>query len=184
MIYDFTLFKTKRGEGEAWLERQLGTLHTGRASLGILDGVMIESYGSHMAIPHVAGVSVEDARTIRIAPWDKGHIKEIEKALNNANLGVSVSVDDLGLRVFFPELTTERRHLFVKLVKERLEESRIALRAEREKIWSDIQEQEREGVMTEDEKFRAREDLQKLVDEGNATLEAIKDRKEKEVLGN
>ncbi|OHA84252.1 MAG: ribosome recycling factor [Candidatus Yonathbacteria bacterium RIFOXYC1_FULL_52_10] len=183
MQYNFAPFKKKVADTTEWLSNELSGIHTGRATPAILDHVSIESYGSRMAVPHVAGITIEDARTLRVSPWDKAQVKDIEKAVYDANLGLSVSVDSDGLRIIFPELTTERRTQFVKIVRAKLEDSRIALRTEREKISSDITEQEREGNMSEDEKFRAKDELQKLVDEGNAKLEAVADKKETEIMG-
>ena len=149
----------------------------------VLDGVSVESYGSRVPLNNVANVSIEDPKTLRIAPWDKNQIKDIEKAIAGANLGLSVATDDMGIRVIFPQLTTETRQSLVKVLKEKLEEQRITLRRERERIWEDVQAKEREGKLTEDEKFRAKEELQKIIDEINRTLEAIFEKKQKEVMG-
>lgn len=183
MAYNFSPFKNKTAEIETWLSKELSGLHTGRATPAILDAISIDSYGSRVTISHIGSISTEDARTLRIAPWDKGQMKAIEKAINEANLGVSVSVDDIGLRVNFPELTTERRIALKKVLHKKLEEARVSLRAEREKVWGDIQERERKGEMPEDEKFRSKDELQKIIDEGNKKLEGIAERKEKEIMG-
>lgn len=183
MTYDFSSFKKRIREIEEYLGKDLSSIQTGRASMAILDGVAIESYGSRLAIVHVATVATEDPRTLRIVPWDKSNSKEIEKAINIANLGVSVSVDDGGLRVFFPPLTTERRVSYTKLAREKVEEARIEIKSDREKTKNDIVANEREGLMSEDEKTRALEELQKLVDEANSALGALGDKKEKEILG-
>lgn len=183
MNYNFSLFKSKTSEIETWLSKELSGLHTGRATPAILDVVSIVSYGSRVAVSHVGSISTEDARTLRVAPWDKGQIKVIEKAINEANLGVSVSADDAGLRVNFPELTTERRTALKKIVSQKLEEARVSLRAEREKVWNDIQAREKKGEMSEDDKFRSKDELQKLVDEANKKLESVALRKEKEISG-
>lgn len=89
----------------------------------------------------------------------------------------------MGLRVQFPELTGERRTQLIKLAKEKLEQARIALRNEREAVWNDIQKQEKDGSMSEDEKFRGKEDMQKVIDEGNRKLEELFEKKEKEIQG-
>ena len=136
-----------------------------------------------MPISHVATIATEDPRTLKIVPWDKTQVKDIEKAIMAANLGLSVSVDDTGIRVSFPQLTTERRIGLIKILKEKLEEARVSVRGEREKVWNDIQEKERAGKMPEDEKFKGKEELQKIVDDAHKKLEAIFEKKEKEVLG-
>lgn len=183
MAYDFSAFKKRTDDIAEHLKKELSAIHTGRASTTILDGVFIESYGARLAIPHVATVANEDARTIRIVPWEKSNGKEIEKAINAANLGVSVAVDEGGLRVFFPDLTTERRVAFTKIVREKLEDARIEIKGEREKTKNDIVAKQRDNEMSEDEKVIALEDLQKFVDGANSLLEALGDKKEKEILG-
>ena len=182
MQYNFSNFKTEINKIAEYLSKEYSQLNIGRASPIILDGVSVESYGSYVPLKNVASVSIEDPKTLRIAPWDKNQIKEIEKAIVSSNLGLSVAVDTAGIRVIFPQLTTETRQTLVKVLKEKLEESRITVRKERERIWDEVQKLEKEGKMTEDEKFRAKEDLQKVIDEINGKLEDIFIRKEKEVL--
>ncbi len=177
MQYNFSNFKSELKKVEEFLAKEYNQLNIGRASPMILDGVSVESYGSYMPIKNVASVSIEDAKTIRIAPWDKNQIKDIERAIVAANLGLSVAVDDAGIRVIFPQLTTETRQKLVKVLKEKLEESRITVRRERENVLKEIDE------LTEDEKFRAKDELQKIIDEANGQLEAIFEKKEKEVMG-
>lgn len=183
MTYNFSEFKKKAGEIAEHLGKEFSAIHTGRASSAILEGIFIESYGAQLAIPHVATIASEDARTLRIVPWDKTNGKEIEKAINAANLGISVSTDDAGLRVFFPPLTTERRVAFTKVVRDKVESARVTLKGVREQTKNDIIEIERDGGMSEDEKVRSLEELQKFVDEANNNLESIGDKKEKEILG-
>jgi len=182
MAYNLTFLENKLEEVQTWLSGEFSSIHTGRAIPALLDGVAIDSYGSKTAVNHVAAVTTEDPRTLRVAPWDKSQIKDIEKAINDANLGVSTSSDDQGLRVFFPELTTERRQAFVKITKEKLEDARVSVRGEREKVWSDIQVKENTGELSEDDKFRLKDELQKMVDEANKKLEKMADKKEEEVM--
>lgn len=182
MSYDFSEFKEEIKNIEEWLAKEFSGIRTGRATPALFDNISIDSYGSKSPIAHVAGVTVEDARTLRISPWDKGHIKEIEKAITVADLGVSVSVDDTGLRVSFPELTSERREMLKKIVGEKLEQARVSIRKEREKVWNDIQDKNKKGEMSEDEKFHCKEELQKLVNEAGGKLEEAEDRKNKEMM--
>jgi ribosome recycling factor len=183
MAYDFKPFEKRIAEITERLTKELGSIRTGRASAAILDGVMVESYGSLMPINQVANVSVEDARVLRIAPWDMSQAKEIEKAITAANLGVSTGADDRGVRVFFPEPTGERRVALAKLAKEKVEEFRTSLRQAREEVWSDIQAQEKDSVLSEDDKFRSKDEMQKRVDAANDAFEAALERKEKEIAG-
>lgn len=183
MQYNFSNFKTELKKVEEFLGKEYGQLNVGRASPMVLDGINVESYGSYVPLKNVASISIEDPKTLRIAPWDKNQIKGIEKAIVGSNIGLSVATDDLGIRVIFPQLTTETRQNLVKLLKEKLEESRITVRREREIILNDMENKEKENKMTEDEKFRAKEELQKIINETNDNLETIFEKKEKEVMG-
>lgn len=181
MNYDFKILKEKVKGIEEWLRKEFMGIRTGIASPAILDGVQVESYGARMAINQVAGVSVEDARTIRISPWDKTQSKAIEKAITAANLGVSVGVDDKGVRVSFPELTSERRVTLLKTAKLKLEDAKKTLRGLRDEVWNDIQGKEKKGGMGEDDKFRFKDEMQKIVDDCSKALEVILEKKEKEI---
>ncbi len=181
MAYNFKEFDKRIGELSERLKNELAGVRTGRAAIAILDGVVVESYGTRLPINQVANVMVEDARTLRITAWDAANNKEIEKAITYANLGLSVGSDDRGVRVFFPELTGERRLALVKLAKERVEEARAGLRVARDDVWSEIQKQEREGKMPEDDKFRAKDEMQKKVDAANKAFDDVLARKEKEI---
>ena len=181
MTYDFKELKEKVKGAEEWLKKEYTTLRTGIASPAILDGVQVESYGTRLPINQVANIGIEDARVIRITPWDKSQTKEIEKAITVANLGVSVGSDEKGVRVFFPELTGERRELLIKTAKAKLEDARVNLRGFRDDVWGDIQQKEKDGDMTEDEKFRGKNDMQKIIDDSNAALETLFAKKEKEI---
>src|SRR3989338_2838561 len=109
MAYDFSKLKTNIKETEEWLARELSGVRTGRATPALLDAVKPEAYGTRTPLRELASVSVEDARTLRVIPWDNTILKIIEKGIIDANLGVGVATDDQGLRVSFPELTSERR---------------------------------------------------------------------------
>lgn len=181
MAYDFKPFEKRIAEIVDRAGKELAGVRTGRAAPAILDGITIESYGTRVSLAQVASVSVEDARTLRITPWDMSHAKEIEKAITVANLGLSVGSDERGVRVSFPELTSERRATLMKLAKEKIEELRTMLRAHRDDVWNDIQKQEKDKKITEDDKFRGKEDMQKRVDAANAQFESLLARKEKEI---
>jgi len=181
MAYDFKPFEKRIKEIEERAGKELSGIRTGRAAPAILDGVQVESYGTRVPIVQVASVTVEDARSIRITPWDMGQAKDIEKAITVANLGLSVGSDERGVRVSFPELTSERRTGLIKLAKEKVEEIRASLRAARDDVWNDIQKQEKDKLMTEDEKYRSKEEMQKRVDAANQNFDAALERKEKEI---
>lgn len=181
MAYNFSKLEGRLNEISEWFSKELATIRTGRAAATLLDGVRVESYGSQLPMNQVSSIVSEDARTLRITPYDQNQIKEIEKAINDADLGISVNVDDKGLRVIFPELTAERREILIKQVGQKLEEARISIRKERDETWHDIQEKEKAGELSEDEKFKGKEDMQKLVDNVQSKLEEAVERKEEEI---
>ena len=176
MAYNTTNFKQELKKTEEWLSKEYSQVHTGRATPMVLDSIMIESYGSRMPIKNVASVSIEDPKTLRVAPWDKNQIKDIESAVMEANLGLSVVSDSDGVRVIFPMLTTENRSKLAKILKEKLEEARIHVRKSRQEEMESITD------MSEDEEKRAKDDIQKCVDEANQNLEAVFAKKEAEVM--
>ncbi len=181
MPYNFSTFTAKSKDVHDWLGKELGGLRSGRAAPAVLDGILVESYGTKLPIKHVATVSVEDARTLRITPFDAGAAKEIEKAIASANLGLSVSADDKGVRAHFPELTSERRTALMKVAKEKLESARINMRKIRDDISKDIEAKEKEGGMGEDEKFRLKKELDKMSEVENKKLQEAFERKDKEI---
>ena len=181
MAYNFSSFKERLKQGEEWLRRELGSIRTGRANPSVLDSVEVESYGTKMAVREVATITAEDARTLRITPYDETLTKAIEKAIVQASLGLSVAVDDKGVRLSFPELTADRRDAFVKLAKEKLEESRIKLRGFRDEVWKDIQTKEKAKAIGEDEKFRLKEEMEKLSIAASKVFEDLFGKKEKEI---
>ncbi len=181
MAYNFQPTKDSIKKVHEWLQKEFTTIRTGRATPALLDGISIESYGARVQLQHVAAINIEDAKTLRVAPWDKGQMKDIESAIQAANLGVSAISDGVGIRVIFPDVTADRRKVLLKLVNEKLEEAKIKIRGVREEAWNDIQSQEKDGDMSEDEKFRAKDDLQKLIDEGQNQLLTFVEKKQKEI---
>ena len=183
MSYNFSKTQSQGDGMIEWLKSEYRSIQTGRATPQVLDLVHIDMYGARTALPHAAGITIEDPRTIRVAPWDKSIIGAMEKAINDANLGLSVSSDGEGLRVHFPSLTTETRQKLVKLLKDRLEDARVRVRALREETNKAIDADEKEGLFGEDDKRGYREQMQKIVDTANQELEDLFERKETEVMG-
>ena len=181
-MYDFLKFKQKIKENEEWLKKEFAGVRTGRANPSLLDGILVESYGSKVPINQVGNISVEDSRNIRISPWDMSVAKEIERAIGSVNLGVAVALDDKGVRVSFPELTAERRGQIVKIAKEKLEQAKVSIRIQRDAVIKDIQAKEKEGGLGKDDVLRFKNELQKNVDGANKALEELFAKKEKEIL--
>lgn len=177
-MYNLEPFKQEAKQAEEWLGKEFGQLHTGRAAPVLLDGIQVESYGSYQPLKNVASVSIEDPKTLRIVPWDKGQIKDIERTLYAANLGFSIVVDDGGIRVIIPALTTESREKLAKIAKERLEDARITVRKAREAMLDALKGMD----LPEDTHKRAKDEVQKLVDGANTNLETLFKKKEAEIM--
>lgn len=181
MAHDFSALTKSINETQEHLTRELANIRTGRATPTLLDGIKPEAYGTRTPLREIASVSVEDARTLRIIAWDKELSKEIEKAITVADLGVSVSVDDQGVRVTFPTLTEDRRALLSKLAGEKLEQAKISVRAHRTEALHTFEAQEKNGDISKDELFRAKEEVQKVIDAGTTQFESMTEKKRKEI---
>jgi len=171
----------KLQEVVVWLQKEFAGIRTGQASPGLLDSVKVESYGAFMPLNQVGTVGVEDARTLRVSVWDASVVKAAEQAIRDANLGVSVMSDSSGLRVIFPELTSERRVQLVKLAKARLEDARISVRAVRDDSMKVIEKSEKDGDISEDEKFTKKDAVQAGVSKTNQALDGLYAKKESEL---
>lgn len=176
-----TDIKQKLQETKDWLIKEYASIRTGQATPALLDGVKVESYGTYMSLNQICSIGIEDARTLRLAPWDHLQVPAIERAIRDADLGVSVSADSAGVRVIFPELTIERRAQLLKLAKSKLEDARIAVRAVRDETMKQIEKALKEGDISEDEKFTKKESVQSMVDSSNNELEVLFNKKESEL---
>ncbi len=181
MAYDFSALDGHIKETEEWLAREFTGIRTGRATPALLDTVKVEAYGSRTPLNQIGSVTIEDARTLRLVPWDKSLQKAVEKAIQEADLGVSVATDDQGLRVIFPELTAERRTMLLKLANERLEHARVTLRGHRSEAIKKLEADEKEGGMGKDEVARLKEEVQKKIDAANTSFEDHFKRKQEEI---
>ncbi|MGD0328129.1 MAG: ribosome recycling factor [Minisyncoccia bacterium] len=181
MTYDFSKLKANIKETEEWLTRELSGIRTGRATPTLLDMVKPEAYGVRTSLKELASVSVEDARTLRVIPWDRELLKAIEKGITDVDLGVGVATDDQGLRVSFPELTSERRLQLSKIAGDKTEQARVTLRSHRSDALKALDATEKEGGRGKDEVTHLKVEIQKLIDAGNDALERILERKEAEI---
>lgn len=159
------------------LHSEFSKLQTGRANAALVETIAVEAYGQRMEMKGVASISVQDARTILIQPWDKTVLGAVEKGIQTANIGVNPVNDGSLVRLSFPPMTEERRLQLKKIVSQLAEQSKISIRQERQKTNDELKTLE-----DEDEKERAQKDLQKLVDEANAKVEESAGIKEKEIM--
>jgi ribosome recycling factor len=180
-MIDTKTFQDKLDAVASWMQKEFQTIRTGQATPAILDGITVETYGVQAPLSQVGSVSVEGAKSLLISPYDKSQVKQIEKTLNDANLGLSIQGGDAGVRVIFPDLTAERREMLTKLAKEKLEKARVSVRHERDEFWSEIQKQEKDGEISEDEKFNLKEQMEDMVKQVNTRLEDLLKNKEAEI---
>lgn len=164
------------------LEENFAEIRAGRANPAILNKVKVDYYGVPTPINQVAGVSVPEARMIVIQPWDISILKEIEKAILLADIGINPNNDGKIIRLTFPELTEERRKEIVKDIKKLSEEAKIAIRAIRRDAMDLAKKEQKEGNMTEDEEKQAEDKIQKLTDKKVAFIDEISSKKEKEIM--
>jgi ribosome recycling factor len=165
-----------------FFKRDIATLRTGRANPAILDNVQVEAYEVINTLNAVANIAVADARSITIAPWDKGISKNIEKAIIEADLGLGIVNEGDKIRLSVPALTEETRKETVKKLNEKMEKVRIIIRQAREEVKSSIEKAEESKEISEDEKFRFAKEMDEYVSKKNDELKEIRDRKEKDIM--
>ena len=163
-------------------ERDFASIRTGRASVSLLDRITVESYGQRMPLKQLATVSVPDARTIIIQPWDKSILKEVERAVYQSDLSLTPSSDGNIIRIHIPPLTEERRHELVKLVKKLAEEGKVAIRRVRGDVNKDVKAAQKSGAISEDDAERENEKIQKLTDRNIERVDSLLGAKEEEIL--
>ena len=164
------------------LRHELAGLRIGRASVALLDSVMVDSYGSKVPISHVATVNVADVRSLTIQPWDKGNMPAIEKAIQASNWGINPVNEGNQIRINIPSMTEERRKEMVKVLGQLAEQAKISVRNIREEVIKDFKKQEDNGQLTKDDLDAAKKDLQTEVDKFNDQIKEIAATKEKEIL--
>lgn len=163
-------------------EENLSEIRAGRANPAILNKVSVEYYGVPTPINQVAGISVPEARTIVIQPWDASVLKSIEKAILASDIGLNPNNDGKVIRLNFPELTEERRKELVKDIKKMAEESKVAIRAIRRDGIDEAKTMQKESLITEDELRTAEEQIQKITDKKIEQIDKVLEEKEKEIL--
>ena len=182
MAYNFSRVKNEGQRIKEKFKKETASIRTGRANPSLVENLMVDSYGTKTPLKHIASISVEDAKTLRIAPWDVSLIKNVEHAIGISDLGVQPIADKQSVRVSVPALTEERRKSIIKILSAKLEEAKISLRLERDKVWKDIQEKERKREIPEDDKFRLKDELQKIIDDVSKELEETSKHKEREIM--
>jgi ribosome recycling factor len=179
-IYEET--RDKMGKTLSALDSELRKVRTGRASLNIFDGIRVDYYGTPTPLNQMASLAVPESRLITIQPWDATVLKDIEKALLKSNLGLTPSNDGKIIRIAIPPLTEERRKEIVKQVHKICEDKKIAVRNIRRDANEMLKGFKKDGDISEDESFKAQDQVQKITDESIKSIDAIYAKKEKEIL--
>lgn len=164
------------------LERELQSIRTGRAHPGLVDHIRVDYYGTNMALNQMATISVPEARLIAIQPWDKNAFDPITKALQQSDLGINPQSDGIVIRLALPELTEERRRDLAKVVSQKVEGARVAVRNIRRHVHDDLRGMQREGDLSQDEEHRAEARLDKLTTDFIAIVDKAGEQKEQELL--
>jgi ribosome recycling factor len=165
-----------------FLKTDIGSLRTGRISPSVVETIKVESYGTMSDLVQLASISAPEPQTIAIKPWDKGILKDIERALMASDLNVSPVVDSELIRLNFPSLTEETRKDLVKILNKKLEEAHVVLKSQREKIKESIVAAERDKEISEDEKFQALKELDEMTKNYNEQIKAVGKEKEAEIM--
>src|SRR5687768_14725024 len=180
--YDKTDIERRMNGAVESLKHDLGGLRTGRANVTLLDPVVVEVYGSMMPLNQVATVSAPEARMLSVQVWDRANVTAVEKGIAHANLGLNPMIDGQTLRLPIPDLTEERRKELAKLAGQYAEKAKIAIRNVRRDAMESLKEDEKKKEISEDERKRLEDEVQKLTDRHIGDVDTTAENKEKEIL--
>ena len=178
---DISIYKEEFAKVIEFLKKEIAGLRTGRASTVLVEDIMVEAYGVKQSMKAVGTISVPDSKTVTIEPWDKTMLINIEKAINDSNLGISPVNNGNSILLSMPELTSERRQELIKVLQQKLENARISIRKVREEARDKIVKAEESKDITEDDKYKLQEDLDKIVKDFNDKIKEVGDKKELEI---
>lgn len=166
----------------SFFQQELTGIRSNRPHPALLENLWVESYGARLLLKQLATIQVSPPNALIVQVWDKNNLANCEKAINLANLGVTTSIEGNQIRVVLPPLSQERRDQFFSLVKKKAEETRVKLRNLRDEIIKEIQRLFQEKKISEDEKFRKKEELQKIMDKFMEEIEKLVEEKRKEIF--
>jgi len=164
-----------------FLESEIAKIRTSRASPALVEDLDVDCFGQKFTLKQLAAISSPQSNQLVIQPWDQSYIEPIEKAIAQSGLGMSVSVDKNLIRLSLPLLTEEYRNSLAKILNEKSEQARETMRKSRDEAWSTIQKAQREKDLSEDDKFKGKDELQKLIDEYAKKIKDLISRKEQEI---
>ncbi len=181
-IIDLTAAEHRMQGALESVKREFGTIRTGRANPSILDRIEVEVYGSQMPLRSVANVGVPEPRLLTVTPFDPNSLKQIERAIDNANIGLNPQNDGKIIRLPIPELTEERRRDMIRMARGMAEEGRVSIRNVRRDEMRDVHELRKEGEVSEDDEHRAETELQNLTNDYVNRIDVLLTDKESELL--
>jgi len=172
----------KMTKTEEVVRHEFTSIRTGKASPSLVENIQVDVYGSMMRIRELAGITTPESRVLLIQPWDANTVGPIQKAIQSANLGLNPAVDKKFIRIVLPELSTERRQEFTKIVRKMAEDGRVAVRHVRRDAMEALKKETKDGTISEDEAEMAEKEVQKLTDQYIAKIDAATVQKEKEIM--
>ena len=174
--------KSEMDKAIFFLENELAGIQAGKASTGLVENMTVELNGDKFKLKELASINCPELRKINIQPWDASYLTAIQREILKSPLEMSCAIDGLLLRVTLPTLTEENRKKITKLLGEKQEAARVVVKSLREKVWSRIQKEQKEGNISEDEKFTGKKELQKIIDEYNEKIKKMIETKKGEVM--
>lgn len=165
----------------SFLEKEMAKIRTGRATPALVEDIVVECFGQKFPLKQLAAISVPEPKLIIIQPWDNSYVEAIQKALSQSSSHLSSATEKDFIRINLPALSEEYRKDLIRIISEKQEEARKTMRKWREDAWSEIQTKTKEGEIREDDKFKAKDELQKLIDEYNKKVEDLGEKKKKEI---
>ncbi len=179
------LIKQRKGDFNAafeWAKNEVASIRTGRAHSSLVEDIQVDYLGSRLKVKELATITIPEPRALFIQPWDKQTIPLIEKAIRESAHGINPASDSQGVRITLPPLTEERRKEFIRLLHNKVEEARIKTRQVREDILKKVQAEVRAKTAREDDLRRAKEELQKIIDDINKRFDELVKKKEQELM--
>lgn len=174
--------KNKLNQTFEHFKGEIASIRTGRATTSLVEEIVVDAYGAKMTIKELGSITTPDAQLILISPWDKGLIKDIDKAIRDSGLGLNPVADSTTVKVPVPALTEERRKEFTKLASEKAEEAKVSMRNVRQDAMKAIDKEFDEKVITEDERFTKRDEVEKTVKEYTEKVEEALEQKKKDLM--
>lgn len=165
-----------------YLKEELGKIRTSRPSPSLLENIEAECFGKKFPLKQLGLINVTGPREMALQPWDQSYLEPISAAISRSSLGATVSIEKTVIRITFPSLTEEHRKNLAKLLSQKAEETRKTIRHWRQQAWDEIQDKTRSGEVREDDKYRAKDELQEMVDNANDEIEKLWEEKEKEIM--